>query len=251
MQDQNFKKTKTVIITGGAKGIGKAMVLHFAKMGYHVLINYCQSSEAAYQLGAHLKEKGLSYRLYQADVTKRQEVDQMVSYCVDTFGTVDILINNAGIAESKLFTEINDESWDHMMNVNLKGAYNCTQSVLKTMLPNKEGCIINISSIWGMVGASCEVHYSTAKAGLIGFTKALAKELAPSNIKVNCIAPGIIETDMLNGFTDDEVTLMKQEIPVGTLGTPQNIADCAWYLATTGSDYMTGQVISPNGGMII
>lgn len=244
-------ESKVMIITGAAKGIGRAIANLFAANGYKVLINYCSSDEDAKELGTELAKKGCEFCLYKANITKRREVDEMVAFCVNEFGTVDLLINNAGICESKLFTDISEEDWDHMMDVNLKGAFNCTQSVMETMVSNKQGKIINISSIWGMVGASCEVHYSTAKAGMIGFTKALAKELAPSNIQVNCIAPGIIETDMIKSFTNEEIDMMKEEIPLGDLGQVQDIAECAWYLASAGGDYMTGQVLSPNGGMVI
>ena len=244
-------ESKAMIITGAAKGIGRAIANLFAENGYKVLINYCSSDKDAKELGTELAKKGCEFCLYKADITKRREVDEMVAFCVNEFGTVDLLINNAGISESKLFMDISEEDWDHMMDVNLKGAFNCTQSVMETMVSNKQGKIINISSIWGMVGASCEVHYSTAKAGMIGFTKALAKELAPSNIQVNCIAPGIIETDMIKSFTNEEIDMMKDEIPLGELGKVHDIAECAWYLATTGGDYLTGQVISPNGGMVI
>lgn len=250
MTDRHIE-SKTMIITGAAKGIGRAIAILFAEKGYNVLINYCKSQEEANALGIELAAKGCSYRLYKADVTKRSEVDEMVDFCIREFGTVDLLINNAGISESKLFTDINEENWNHMMDVNLKGVFNCTQSVMKTMICNKQGRVINISSIWGMVGASCEVHYSTAKAGLIGFTKALAKELAPSNIQVNCIAPGIIDTDMLKGYTSTEIDRMREEIPLGELGQVRDIAECAWYLASVGGVYMTGQVLSPNGGMVI
>lgn len=184
-----MNKNKTVIISGAAGGIGRSMVVLFAINGYNVLLNYNRSIEKAQLLYRKLKSKGLSIELFQADVTKRVQVDAMVDYCINQFGKIDILVNNSGVSHQKIFTDISEDEWDYMINVNLKSVFNCTQSVLKHMLREKNGKIINISSIWGMVGASCEVHYSSAKAGVIGFTKALSKELGPSNIQVNCITP--------------------------------------------------------------
>lgn len=188
---------------------------------------------------------------FKADVSKREQVDSMVEYCISQFGDVDILINNAGIAQQKLFMDISEQEWDMMLNINLKGVFNCSQSVLKYMLDRKKGKMINISSVWGMVGASCEVHYSAAKAGVIGLTKALAKELGPSNIQVNCIAPGIIKTEMLSSFTHEELNELKNATPLMKIGKPKDIASCALYLASEGANFITGQVISPNDGFVI
>jgi 3-oxoacyl-[acyl-carrier protein] reductase len=175
----------------------------------------------------------------------------MVDFCIKKYAGLDILINNAGISQSKLFTDIEEHDWDEMININLKGVFNCAQSVLRYMLPRKRGKIINVSSVWGIVGASCEVHYSAAKAGVIGFTKALAKELGPSNIQVNCIAPGIIKTEMLDSYSPQELDDLKNSIPLMRLGRPEEIAACALFLASKDADYITGQVISPNGGFVI
>ena len=248
---------KTVIITGASRGIGKTMAVLFAIKGYNVLINYNHSESEAFKLYNRLREKGLNIALFKADVSKREQVYAMVDDCINRFGKVDILINNAGISQQKLFTDISEYEWDEMVNVNLKGVFNCSQSVLKHMIRQKNGKIINISSIWGMVGASCEVHYSAAKAGVIGLTKALAKELGPSNIQVNCIAPGIIETDMMSTFSEDELNELnelnelKDETPLMRLGKTKDIAACALYLASENADFITGQVISPNGGFVI
>jgi 3-oxoacyl-[acyl-carrier protein] reductase len=174
-----MNKRKTIIITGAARGIGRTMTALFAMKGYNVIVNYNRSLEKAQLLHKKLKSKGFSVELFQADISKRAQVDAMVDYCINQFGKVDILINNAGISQQKVFTDISEDEWDYMINVNLKGVFNCTQSVLKHMIREKNGKIINISSIWGMVGASCEVHYSSAKSGVIGFTKALSKELGP------------------------------------------------------------------------
>lgn len=246
-----MKKQGSVIITGASRGIGRAMAMEFARAGYRVLINYHKSKRAAEELCRSLLRENLSAVLCKADVARRGDVDFMVDLCVREFNGVDILINNAGISQSKFFTDITSEDWDEMININLKGIFNCTQSVLRYMIPHKKGKIINVSSIWGMVGGSCEVHYSAAKAGVIGLTKALAKELGPSNIQVNCLAPGMVETEMMESYSAEELNDLKSSIPLMRLGTPQEIAACALFLASGGADYMTGQVISPNGGFVI
>ncbi|TCO70674.1 elongation factor P 5-aminopentanone reductase [Marinisporobacter balticus] len=243
--------TKTVVITGASKGIGKATAIAFAQEGYHVLINFNKSEKDAVALYDNLKEKKCSVQRFKADVSKRKEVDNMISFCISQFGSIDILINNAGICQEKLFTDITDDDWDQMINTNLKSAFFCTQAALKYMLPQKKGKIINISSIWGMVGGSCEVHYSAAKAGLIGLTKALAKELGPSNIQVNCIAPGIIQTDMLSSHHQEQLNILRENTPLMKLGSPDDIARCAFFLASHHADFITGQIISPNGGFVI
>jgi 3-oxoacyl-[acyl-carrier protein] reductase len=246
-----MEKPATVMITGASRGIGKATAELFAGKGYNVLINYNHSESSAFKLTTQLKTNGFSAALYKADVSKKTEVDSMVDYCFNTFGSVDILVNNAGIAASKLFIDLSEVEWDEMINVDLKGVFNCCQAVLRYMLPQKKGKIINIASIWGMVGASCEVHYSAAKAGVIGLTKALAKELGPSNIQVNCIAPGVVQTDMLASFNEEELAELKAATPLQRLGTPEGIAACAYYLASDAADLFTGQVLSPNGGFVI
>lgn len=175
----------------------------------------------------------------------------MADFCLQHFGRIDVLVNNAGISQTKEFMDISELDWDQMMDVNLKGVFHCSQAVLPHMLSHKRGKIINISSVWGMVGASCEVHYSAAKSGVIGMTKALAKELGPSNIQVNCIAPGIVETGMMSSYTEDEISTLVAQIPGMRLGRPADIAKCVAYLISGGASYMTGQVISPNGGFVV
>ena len=170
----------------------------------------------------------------------------MADFCINKFGRIDVLVNNAGISQIKPFADITEDDWDEMIRVNLKGVYNSTKSVVDTMINQKSGKIINISSIWGQVGASCEVHYSTAKAGIIGFTKALSKELALSNIQVNCLAPGIIDTDMNSQFDKEE---LKKEVPSETIGTPLDVAKAVLFLAADETGYITGQVLGVNGGI--
>ncbi|UWG98489.1 3-oxoacyl-ACP reductase FabG [Dehalobacter sp. DCM] len=246
-----MEKRKTVIVTGASRGIGRTIAILFASKGYRVLMNYHQSAIAVYQTCEKLKKEGKAIYPYKADVTKRKQTDSMVERCLKLYGSVDILINNAGITQQKLFTEITEREWDKIVDTNLKGSFNCAQSVLKYMIAQKEGKIINISSIWGMVGASCEVHYSAAKAGVIGMTKALAKELAPSNIQVNCIAPGIVQTDMLAFFTANELDELKNQTPLQRIGSTKDVAACAYFLASEDADFITGQVISPNGGYVM
>ena len=243
---------KTVIITGAAKGIGRAIAKDFAYSGYNVCINYNTSEEKAKELCQELAKDGCSVIIYKADVTNRQEVDKMVDYVIGTFGNIDVLINNAGISEYKLFTDITQEDMEKMVNVNILGVFNTTQSVLrKSMLSRKDGTIINISSIWGMVGASLEVAYSTTKAAIIGMSKALAKELALSNITVNVVAPGAISTDMISSLSKEDLEVLKEEIPLGKIGNVEDVAASVKFLASYEARYITGQVISPNGGLVI
>ncbi|MDD4802700.1 MAG: SDR family oxidoreductase [Syntrophomonas sp.] len=242
---------RTVLISGGAKGIGKAIAEVFALNHYNVAINYFHSAKAARQLEQRLNEQGFSVLALNADVTIRAEVRQMINAVYESFGPIDVLVNNAGISQSKIFTDITEEEWDEMINIHLKGMFNCSHMVVPAMVTRKQGKIINISSIWGMVGASCEVSYSTAKAGIIGFTKALAKELGPCNIQVNCVAPGAIETDMMDCFSDEEKNMLIEQTPLMRLGKAQEIADLVFYLAQPQADFITGQVISPNGGLVI
>ena len=244
---------KTVIVTGGSRGIGKAIVYAFANAGYNVILNYNKSEQSAKAIINDLKEcKGI-VEMFRADVSNKEEVEAMVEYATREFGGVDVLVNNAGISHVGLFTDIAEEDFKKVMDVNLMGVFNTTQAVLNSsMIHNKNGTIINISSIWGLTGASCEVAYSASKAAVVGLTKGLAKELAPSNITVNSIAPGAIATDMIyKEYTEEEIKNIEKDIPMGRLGTPVEIANLALYLASDNARYITGQVISPNGGMVI
>lgn len=242
---------KTALVTGASRGIGKAIAKLFAENGYNVLINYNKSEEEAMNLYNELSEKGYSVCTYKADVSIKEEVNSMVNYCIGKFEKIDVLINNAGISRTNLFTDISYEEWHEVMNVNLNGVFYATKKSLQYMLPEMSGKIINISSIWGIAGGSYEVHYSASKAAIIGMTKALAKELGPSNIQVNCIAPGVIQTDMLNDISEDTLEMLREETPLMRLGTVEDIAHCALFLASDKSNFITGQVISPNGGFVI
>jgi 3-oxoacyl-[acyl-carrier protein] reductase len=242
---------KNVLITGASKGIGRETAILLAKRGFNVVINYNNSEKDAIDLQNKLIDKGYSALAVRADVSKRIEVKKMVSIIEENYGTVNILINNAAVSYYNLFTDISESEWDRIFEVNVKGVFNCTQEVVKNMINDKWGKIINISSIWGISGASCEVHYSTTKAAVIGFTKSLAKELGPSNINVNCVAPGIVDTDMMNDFSENEKTFLKNEIPLGNFASPNDIAKIIYFLLKKESSYITGQVISPNGGYLI
>ena len=238
--------SKTVIVTGGSRGIGAAIVELLAKEGYNVVLNYNKSVENAKKIQEESTKKGYTVEIFKADVSKREEVKKLVDFTIEKFKKIDVLINNAGISQTKLFTDITDEDWNNMMNTNLNSLFFMSQEVVKHMIHEKEGCIINISSIWGLIGASCEVHYSVAKAGVDAMTKSLAKELGLSNIRVNSIAPGIINTDMNKHLSKEELDEIKQEIPLGKIGDASSIAKCVKWLIE--DDYTTGQVISINGG---
>lgn len=240
---------KTVIVTGGSRGIGAAIVKKLAKNNYNVVLNYNNSQESARKIQEELKQENIHVEIFKADVSKREEVKELVDFTLKQFGNIDVLINNAGIDQIKPFTNITDEDWSNMIQTNLTSVFYCTQEVLPTMINNKDGCIINISSIWGITGGSCEVHYSVTKAGIDGMTKALAKELGPSNIRVNSIAPGAIMTDMNKDCTEDEIKEINRQIPLGKFGKPEDIAKCAMWLIE--DNYTTGQIISPNGGWVI
>ena len=240
---------KTIIVTGGSRGIGATIVKELAKAKYNVVLNYNNSEEAAKKIQKELQEQNIKIEIFKADVSKREEVKELVKFTLEKYKNIDVLINNAGIAQEKSFMDISDNDWNKMMQVNLNSVFYCSQEVLENMIHNKKGCIINISSIWGITGGSCEVHYSVSKAGIDGMTRALAKELAPSNIRVNSIAPGAIKTEMTSDYTEEEIRDINNQIPLGKFGETIDIAKCVMWLIE--DNYTTGQVISPNGGWVI
>lgn len=242
---------KTAIITGASRGIGREIALCLAKNDFNVVINYNKSEKEAVDLQREITALGKRAEIFCADVKNRDQVDCMIAFTLEKFGDIDLLVNNAGIQSVKLISDFSLDEWKDMLDTHLTGAFNTVQAVLPTFIHKKSGKIINISSMWGQTGASCEVPYSTAKAGLIGFTKALAKELAPSQITVNCVAPGVIETDMLKRFSESDRRLIEEDIPLGRIGSPSDIARAVLYLANISGDYITGQVLSINGGMVI
>ena len=242
---------KTVLITGASRGIGAATAYCFAKEGYNVVVNYNKSREKAEKLVSELTNQGFSAACIQADVSDGLQVNAMVDKINCSFGGVDVLVNNAAVAQIKLFSDITSDDWDNIFNVNVKGMFNCTKAVLPYMIHQKHGKIVNISSIWGITGASCEVHYSASKAAVIGLTKALAKELGPSGIQVNCVAPGVVNTDMNAELSKEDIEQIADETPLGVIGNASDIANTVCFLASDKADFITGQVISPNGGLVI
>ena len=247
--EENLEKNiinKIIVVTGGSRGIGAQIVKELATYGYTVILNYNNSENSAKSVENELKKLGHAVDIFKADVSVSKEADNLINYTINKYGKIDVLINNAGISQTKPFTDITDEDWYKMIDNNLSSAFYCTREASKNMIHNKEGLIINISSIWGITGASMEVHYSASKAGMIGFTKALAKELGPSGIRVNAIAPGIIDTDMNKEYSNEEIENIKQEIPLEKIGKPESISKCIkWLIEDT---YTTGEVISINGG---
>lgn len=233
----------TVLITGGSRGIGAATVRAFINAGYRTAFFYRSSESAAQALAAETGAIAI-----RCDVRASASVASAFAEAKRLLGHIDVLVNNAGIAQQKLFTDITDEDWRAMLDTNLSGAFYACRAVLPDMISRRYGRIINVGSIWGQVGASCEVHYSAAKAGLIGLTKGLAKEVGPSGVTVNCICPGVIETDMLSSFTKDDLAALADETPVGRLGTPEDIARSILWLADPKADFITGQIIGVNGG---
>ncbi len=240
---------KVIIVTGGSRGIGASIVKLLAAEDYKVILNYHQSEHTAEEIKQELLQQGKKIEIFKADVSKREDVRKLIQFAIEKYHKVDVLINNAGIAQEKLFTQITDEDWNKMIQTNLNSVFYCTQEVVQYMLEKQAGSIINISSIWGVTGGSCEVHYSVTKAGIDGMTKALAKELGPSHIRVNSIAPGAIDTDMNKSVTEEEWEEVKREIPLNSIGKAKDIAKCAKWLIE--DEYTTGQVISVNGGWYI
>ncbi len=241
--------SKVAIVTGASRGIGAEISKMLARDNIIVVAIYNKSFDKANKLKEELNKESYKLDLVQADVSKKEECQKVIDYTIDKYGKIDILINNAGIDQCKLFTDITDEEWKEMIDTNLNSVFYMTQGAVKNMISNKKGCIINISSIWGMVGASCEVAYSVTKAGIDGMTKALAKELGPSNIRVNSIAPGIIDTDMNKNLSKEDIEEIKKQIPLERVGTTLDIAKCVKWLVE--DEYTTGQIISPNGGWVI
>ncbi len=240
---------KVAIVTGGSRGIGAEISRELARKGIQVIANYNKSEGCAKDIKSELEKESIDLDIFQADVSKRDDVKKLVGYAQEKYGKIDILVNNAGISEYKLFTDETDEDWNRVLNTNLYSAYAMSQEVVPGMVHNKSGCIINISSIWGLVGGSLEVLYSVSKAGLDGLTKALAKELGPSNIRVNSIAPGMIDTQMNANLSVQDLEHIKEEIPLGNIGKPKDIARCVNWLVE--DEYTTGQIISINGGWVI
>ena len=241
---------KIALVTGSSRGIGRAVAAELARQGWAVCINYRVREDCARSLLEQLTAEGCRAMMVRADVSQRDQVEAMVRRVEDTFGPVSLLVNNAGVAGQALFQDISEELWRRYFSVNVDGAFHTIQAVLPQMLHQHAGCIVNISSIWGQRGASCEVTYSCTKAALIGLTRSLAMELAPSGIRVNCVAPGVIETDMVRVLGQETLDQLASDTPLGRLGQPEDIAHAAAFLASDKAGFITGQVLTVDGGFI-
>lgn len=241
-----------VFITGASRGIGAACAIYFAHHGYDVGINYLNNDEKAEIIAEQIRAIGRKAVLLKADVADKKAIGKAISMCTDELGPIDVIINNAGIAQQKLFTDITEEEWHRMFSVNVDGIYNVLSEALPDMIRRHSGSVVNISSMWGISGASCEVHYSASKSAVIGLTKALAAELAPSGIRVNCVAPGLIDTDMNKNLTEEDIQGVIDETPLGKIGKAEDVAKAVFFLASDEfSSFTTGQILSPNGGLVI
>lgn len=245
----NIANRKTVLITGSSKGIGKAIALRFAKEGYNLVINGSKDKEKLEETKAEIEKFNVACLAFLGDMGDYHKVKELFKLIKEEFGHLDVLVNNAGISYVGLLSDMTWHDWDKVIRTNLTSVYNCCSLAIPNMVQKKEGKIINISSVWGNVGASCEVAYSASKGGMNAFTKALAKELAPSNIKVNAIACGAIDTEMNSFLSEEELYQLKEEIPMGRLGRSDEVADLVYYLAEK-NEYLTGQVIGLDGGWI-
>ncbi|TDF98164.1 elongation factor P 5-aminopentanone reductase [Paenibacillus piri] len=241
---------QTVLVMGGSRGIGAAIAERFSSVGMNVVIHYLQSHEAANETARNCMKHGAKVLTASADLRSREQLLRLQEKLEQHRMVPDILVNNAGISHYGLLSDVTEEQWDDVINVNLKGTFLTTQQFMEPMIRQKYGRIINVSSIWGISGASCEVVYSTAKGGINAFTKALAKELAPSGVTVNAVAPGAVDTQMMAAFDSTEKTAIENEIPAGRFGKPDEIASLVYFLALPESGYITGQIISPNGGWL-
>lgn len=241
---------KSVLIFGGSRGIGAATALYFAEKGYKVAITYNNSGYAAKIMQQDMQANGKEFIAIPCDVTNSVQIDSAIKQAVLSFGGLDAVVNNAGIANQNIITDVTDDDWQKMLNTNLSGVFYACRSATKVMVNQKSGSIVNVSSIWGITGASCEVAYSATKAGIIGLTKALAKELGPSNIRVNCVAPGVIDTEMNSNLDIASLAALADETPLGRIGTTEEVAKAIYYLVND-ADFITGQILSPNGGIVI
>lgn len=242
---------KIALVTGASRGIGRAIAKTLSQMDYAVCINYHQREDCARSLLAEIEAAGGRAMICQADIAHRAQCEAMVQAVKDTFGPVSLLVNNAGVAGQMLFQDVTDEQWRRYFGVNIDGAFFLSRAVLPDMLHEHEGCIINISSMWGLRGASCEVVYSATKGALIAMTRSLAAELAPSHIRVNCVAPGVILTDMLSALPDGVLPQLAEETPLRRIGKVEDIAEAVAYLASDNASFVTGQVLTVDGGFIL
>lgn len=244
-------ENKNVVITGGSRGIGRACALLFAEHGYNVLVGYNKNKAAAEETLAAVSSFGVKCAAFCADISKKNEARRLISKAMFEFGRVDVLVNNAGIARAALMTDVTEGDFSELFSTNVGGAFFVSQVAIPEMINAGGGKIINISSMWGQVGASCETLYSATKAAVIGLTKAMAKELAPSHITVNCVAPGVIDTDMNACYDEDTMESLRMQTPLSRLGTPEDVANAVYFLASAEGNFITGETIAVNGGFVI
>ena len=242
---------QTALITGASRGIGRAVATELARAGYAVAVNCLRHPQEALDLAAALTAEGCRAAAFPADVADRSQVEAMVRDAEARLGPVEVLVNNAGISAQGLFQDMDDAQWDRMLAVNLTGARNACLAVLPRMLHEKRGCIVNMASIWGLRGASCEVAYACTKSAIVGLTRSLALELAPSGIRVNAVAPGCIETDMLRSLGDETRAMLTEETPLGRLGTPEDVAHAVAFLVSDQASFLTGQILTADGGFTV
>ena len=245
-----MEEKKTVFVTGGSRGIGKEVALKFAENGYDVILNYVSDNTDVEGLTKELKEKGADSLILKADVSKTEEVEEVVKKAIEKFGKIDVLVNNAGITKDNLLMRMSEEEFDKVIEINLKGTYIVTKAVTKYMMKKRQGSIINLSSVVGVVGNAGQCNYSASKAGIIGFTKSVAKELASRNIRANAVAPGFIQTDMTDVLSEVVKENIYNQIPLKRMGTAREVAELIYFLGSDASSYITGQVINVDGGMV-
>ncbi len=246
-----MEENKTVFVTGASRGIGKEVALKFAENGYNVVINYVSSKTNVEELKSEFESKGVKALVMQADVTDKEAIDNLVKKAIEEFGSIEVLVNNAGITRDNLLMRMSEEEFDKVIEINLKGTYIVTKAVTKYMMKKRKGSIINLSSVVGVAGNAGQCNYSASKAGIIGFTKSIAKELASRNIRSNAVAPGFIETDMTAVLSDEIKENIHNQIPLKRMGTAKEVANLIYFLGSDESSYITGQVINVDGGMVM
>ena len=246
-----MEEEKVVLVTGGSRGIGKEVAMKFAKEGYNVVTNYVSDKTDKEKLKKEFEENNVKALVLKADVSKTEDVENLVKQAIDTFGKIDVLVNNAGITRDNLLMRMPEEDFDKVIETNLKGTFLVTKAVTKYMMKKRHGSIINLSSVVGVAGNAGQSNYSASKAGIIGFTKSIAKELASRNIRANAVAPGFIETDMTDVLKEDVKEHIYNQIPLKRMGTAKEVAELIYFLGSDNSSYITGQVINIDGGMVM